>query len=98
MINEHDITKRILESIRKSAIFGNKEYGNNLIKENEEASNSFSTETTQEPTETGSIKTEFTEEEVESSIENEEEEGEDTGLNTSEGQEERIRGFFIFLY
>jgi hypothetical protein len=41
MINEHDITKRILESIRKSAIFGNKEYGNNLIKENEEASNSF---------------------------------------------------------
>ena len=80
--NEHDITKRMLETIRnaKSA----------LITENEDAGAGFTSNTTQVPTEGGAIESDYSEEEVDSSLDTEEEEinSEDNGLNTPEGKEE----------
>lgn len=79
--NEHDITKRMLETIRNAK--------SSLITENEDASAGFASDTMQAPTD-GGIKTEYSEEEVESSIESndEEENNVDSGLDTPEGKEE----------
>jgi len=87
----------MLESLRKSPIFetsyrGAKKLftGGNLIRENEGADAGFASDTAQVPDNSGPIKTEYSEDEVESSIESNEEELEDTesGLDTPEGKEE----------
>ena len=90
MSNEHDITKMMLETIRKvSSLKGGNTTSklNRLITENEDAASSFGSDTSQVPTSDGAIETSFDETNDSKANDYEEEEVDNT-LETPEAKEE----------